>query len=98
MHPYGVDQYTADADGGIKRAAGTEDIGCLGATPDTPCRFKDAVKSRVFGGFLRWDPATGAKAPPGYLGDGVSLHKIVGATVHRTRRERPGELVPDLPG
>ena len=89
VHPYGVDQYTADADGGIKRAAGTEDIGCLGATPDTPCNFKDAVKSRVFGGFLRWDPATGAKAPPGYLGDGVSLHKIVGATY-----TAPGESAP----
>ncbi len=79
VHPYGVDRFTTDASGGIKRTAGTEDVGCLGATVASPCGFGDAVRSRLFESFLRWDPATGPAAPAGYLGDGVTLHRITGS-------------------
>ena len=89
VHPYGTDQLTADADGAIKRSPGTDDVGCLGASPAAPCDFSLAVKSRVFGGFLRWDPSVGPKAPAGYLGDAVTLHRIVGAPY-----TAPGESAP----
>jgi hypothetical protein len=89
VHPYGTDQFTADADGSIKRSPGTDDVGCLGASPTAPCDFGLAVKSRVFGSFLRWDPSVGPKAPAGYLGDGATLHRIVGAPY-----TAPGESAP----
>lgn len=89
VHPYGIDTFTADADGGIKRTAGTDDVGCLIATAASTCDFGAAVKSRVFNGFLRWDPANGAPAPAGYLGDGASLHRVVGSQF-----VPPGETAP----
>ena len=46
--------------------------------PDT-CDFTVALQSRVFGSFLRWDPAVAPAAPAGYLGDAVTLHKVIGA-------------------
>ena len=89
VHPYGVDQFTADADGSIKRSPGTDDVGCLAATADAPCDFGLAIRSRVFDGLLRWDPSSGAKAPAGYLGDGVTLHKVIGSNF-----TAPGESAP----
>ena len=69
---------TANADGGIARNRGTEDIGCTPVAPDT-CDFTVALSSRVLASFLRWDPAVAPAAPAGYIGDGVTLHKVVGA-------------------
>ncbi len=79
VHPYGVDTFTADASGMIKRTAGTEDVGCLVATAANPCDFGAAVRSRVLGGFLQWDSANGPAAPAGYLGDSQTLHRVVGS-------------------
>ena len=72
-HPYGVDIYTTDEGGIIKRGEGTEDIGCFGA----PCNFAEALGSRVFDNFLRWDSG----APVGTLGDAVTPHTVVGSPI-----------------
>jgi hypothetical protein len=74
-HPYGTELLTTNGAGAIPPNAGTEDIGCLAA----PCDFNLALSSRVFGGFLQWDPAVAPAAPAGYLGDAVTLHPIVGS-------------------
>jgi hypothetical protein len=76
--PYGITKLVANADGGIARKAGTEDIGCTPVAPDT-CDFTVALGSRVFASFLRWDPAVAPAAPAGYIGDGNTLHKVTGA-------------------
>ena len=76
--PYGQTRVTANAKGGIPRNAATVDVGCA-PLPPAVCDFKEALSSPVFGGVLRWDPATAPAAPAGYLGDAVSLHKVVGA-------------------
>ncbi len=62
----------------IARNAGTEDVGCVPVAPDT-CDFTVALSSRVLASFLRWDPAVAPPAPAGYIGDGVTLHKVIGA-------------------
>ena len=76
-HPYGVELVTTKADGGVpaNKSGFTEDIGCLAA----PCDWTMALASRVLGGFVRWDPAVAPAAPAGYLGDGVTLHRITGS-------------------
>jgi hypothetical protein len=76
--PYGVTHLVANANGGIARTAGTEDIGCVPVAPDT-CDFTIALGSRLFASFLRWDPAVAPAAPPGYIGDANTLHRVVGA-------------------
>ena len=89
VHPYGTYTFTADDAGGIKRTLATDDVGCLAATAANPCDTSAALASRVFGGFLRWDPTVAPAAPAGYIGDGATLHKIVGAPY-----TRPGEAAP----
>ncbi len=79
VHPYGVERLTTDAAGSIKKNVGTEDVGCLAATPASLCDFKQALQSRVFESFLRWDPAFGPAAPAGYLGDAATLHRVTGS-------------------
>lgn len=85
LTPYGTFTFHTDANGGFKRAAATQDVGCAAA----PCSFADALVSpgpapsnsdTVVDGFLRWDPNTGPAAPAGYLGDAVTYHKVVGGT------------------
>ena len=71
--PYGDLTGTADVDGALRI---TQDVGCGAA----PCAFDEALGSPVLGGFVRWAPGVGAAAPQGYLGDGVSFHRVVGAT------------------
>ena len=78
VHPYGTTVLKTDDRGSIKPIAGTVDIGCAPIPPAT-CDFSLALTSPVFGGFLRWDPAVAPAAPPGYLGDAVNFHKVVGA-------------------
>ncbi|MBI5824660.1 MAG: choice-of-anchor D domain-containing protein [Chloroflexi bacterium] len=77
-HPYGQTLLTTDDQGSIKPAAGTVDIGCFPVAPDL-CNFADALQSPVLGSFLQWDPAVAPAAPAGYIGDGVSLHRITGS-------------------
>ena len=87
VHPYGTFTFTADAGGGLKRADGTQDVGCVPA-PTVPCNFNDAVLSPVSDGYLRWD--TTLPAPPaGYLGDAATLHTVAGAPY-----VEPGQSVP----
>ena len=74
-HDHADDQRS---NGGIARNRGTEDVGCTPVAPDT-CDFTIALQSRVLASFLRWDPAVAPAAPAGYIGDGVTLHKVVGA-------------------
>ena len=76
--PYGSDLFTADVDGVLKPTAGTQDVGCV-PTPGTPCDWELALSSRVLSSLVRWDPDVAPAAPAGYLGDAVTLHKIVGA-------------------
>ncbi len=80
-HPYGLDLVTTNASGQIvaNKAGATIDTGCAGA----PCNFAEALSGRVFGGFLRWDPAVAPQAPLGYLGDAGGAvgtpHTVVGS-------------------
>ena len=76
--PYGTTTLTTNAGGGIARNRGTDDVGCTPVVPNT-CDFTIALQSRIAAGFLRWDPAVAPPAPAGYIGDGVTLHKVVGA-------------------
>ncbi|MDQ1627600.1 MAG: hypothetical protein QOI54_1344 [Actinomycetota bacterium] len=77
-HPYGESTFTTNASGGLARARATDDVGCAPVAPDV-CDFSEALSSRVFGGFLRWDPAVAPAAPAGYIGDATTLHSVVGA-------------------
>ena len=77
-HPYGVDSYQAVnnsvAIDGVRRTAGTQDIGCVSA----PCDFSLLMQSRV-GPFLRFDPAQAPAPPLGYVGDANTPHRVVGS-------------------
>jgi len=66
--PYGpVGPFLTNTEGGIPANAGTMDI-------------DPALTSIVLAnGLLRWDPAFAPAAPAGYLGDAISLHRIVGS-------------------
>jgi hypothetical protein len=79
-HPYGTETLTTNDAGAIPAIAGTEDVGCVPVPPAT-CNFAEALPSRVFGGFLRWDPAVAPAAPAGYLGDAGVLHKVSGSPI-----------------
>jgi Cep192 domain 4/Abnormal spindle-like microcephaly-assoc'd, ASPM-SPD-2-Hydin len=85
-HPFGTTTLRTDSSGAIPSNVGTVDIGCT-PTATVPCDFGLATDSPIFGsagtpgsGFLRWDPAVAPAAPPGYLGDAVTPHRIVGGT------------------
>ena len=75
-HPYGVDEIEAEPDpatGG--RINFTEDVGCLAA----PCgAFAQPGGDRITG-FLTWDPTVAPAAPPGYVGNGVTPHAVIGS-------------------
>ena len=71
-HPYGVMRLRSDATGVINVS---RDVGCA----VTPCNFAAALRSPVFGSFLRWDPRFGAPAPAGHIGDPTRLHRVVGS-------------------
>jgi hypothetical protein len=79
-HPYGTDTWTAEPDGtllGGRRAA---------QRIETSGDFDDTLTSPI-GPYLRWD--TGA--PDGYIGNGVTPHKVVGGPVRNfVRISGPG--------
>ncbi len=77
--PYGSFSFTTDTNGALPRNQGTTDIGCAPVAPNV-CDFKLALASPNATSFLRWDPAVAPAAPSGYLGDGTTLHPIVGGT------------------
>jgi hypothetical protein len=70
-HPYGVDEFTAGANGkpGINV---TQDVGV------SPGSFGGALNSRL-GPFLKWDPAVLPLAPVGYIGNPGVLHQVTGS-------------------
>jgi hypothetical protein len=70
-HPYGVDEFTAGANGkaGINV---TQDVGVSAGS------FGGALNSRL-GPFLKWDPSVLPAAPKGYIGDPGVLHSVVGS-------------------
>jgi hypothetical protein len=70
-HPYGVDEFTAGANGkpGINV---TQDVGV------SPGSFGGALNSRL-GPFLKWDPTVLPLAPVGYIGDPGVLHTVTGS-------------------
>ncbi len=78
--PYGADLVTTNAAGQVvaNKKGATIDIGCAAA----PCDFSVATTSRVFGGFVQWDPAVAPPAPAGFLGDAAGAagtpHAVVG--------------------
>lgn len=76
--PYGTTTLVTNDQGSIARNRGTDDVGCTPVVPDT-CDFTIALQSRIAASFLRWDPAVAPAAPAGYIGDGVTLHKVIGA-------------------
>ena len=69
-HPYGQVIIATDDRGNIKPAAGTTDVGCLGA----PCDYTIALSAPVFEGFL-----TQTVRPAGYLGDPLNPSTVTGA-------------------
>ena len=76
--PYGSWTVTTDDAGQLKPSPNTVDTGCT-PSPGVLCDFSLALRSDVFGGFLRWNPAVAPQAPAGYLGDPNVLHTVVGA-------------------
>ena len=57
-HPVRHDHLTANANGGIARNRGTEDVGCTPVAPDT-CDFTVALSSRVLGQLPALGPGGG---------------------------------------
>jgi hypothetical protein len=70
-HPYGTTTVDTDATG---KGTTTEDIGCGAA----PCDFTAALGTTV-GPFLTWDPRVPPAPPAGFVGDGVTPHRVVGS-------------------
>jgi hypothetical protein len=69
-HPYGVDQFVAEAED--RNINFTEDIGIQ------PGVFTGALASRL-GPFLRWDEASGFVPPAGYVGDPDQEARVAGS-------------------
>jgi hypothetical protein len=71
VHPYG--EKTFEVTGGNKRDINfTEDVAPIAEN------FSAALGGAI-GPFLRWDPAVSPAAPPGYLGDPRTLHRVIGS-------------------
>ena len=77
--PYGSFSFTTDTNGALPRNQGTTDVGCAPVAPNV-CDFTLALASPNATSFLRWDPTVAPAAPSGYLGDGTTLHPIIGGT------------------
>lgn len=90
-HPFGQEQLVADPNGEIRR---TVDVGCVPPEQPDPvpgeplppppppvvaCDFATALGSKVFDGFLQWDPNVQPAAPAGFLGDALTAHAVVGS-------------------
>jgi hypothetical protein len=100
-HPYGVDEIEAEPDpqGGDGLINFTEDIGCLAA----PCGSFPIPSGERVTSFLTWDPTAAPAAPDGYVGNGVTPHRVIGSPVGTNflRLERlsgPGGLVVETIG
>ena len=72
-YPFGVQTFVAEADGTINS---TDDQGCPAVPP--PCDFSLVLTTTNVGPFLKWD-STAPAPPAGFIGDGVTPHKITGS-------------------
>src|SRR5499426_207092 len=72
-YPFGTQTFVAEADGTINS---TDDQGCPAVPP--PCNFGLVLTTTNVGPFLKWD-STAPAPPAGFIGDGVTLHKITGS-------------------
>lgn len=72
VYPFGTEVFP-NTPAGTRGINFTRDIG-IGAPGD----FTGALKGDI-GPFLLWDPAVPPAAPTGYIGDGVTLHTVVGS-------------------
>lgn len=80
-YPYGVRNLSTDGRGQIRFV---QDIGCVPpepGVPGPPCNFRAALASPIFDGFLRWAPDFFAPRPDGFLGDGLTPHRVLGSPV-----------------
>ena len=76
--PFGTQSFVASATGTINF---TVDQGCIptpGAVPP-PCIFASVLPTTNAGPFLTWDPAVAPLATPGFIGDGLIAHSIIGS-------------------
>src|SRR5437870_1598259 len=76
--PFGAQSFVASATGTINS---TVDQGCIptpGAVPP-PCIFASVLPTTNAGPFLTWDPAVTPLATPGFIGDGLIAHSIIGS-------------------
>ncbi|MFM2066719.1 MAG: hypothetical protein RLZZ584_1628 [Pseudomonadota bacterium] len=73
-HPWGRKSYTVTTVS-TKGGGGAREIN---DTVDVSFAPSSAVPGMVTP-FLRWDPAQAPAAPAGYLGDGVTLHRVLGS-------------------
>src|SRR2546425_332865 len=73
--PFGSQSFVASATGTINF---TVDQGCPLGTP-LPCNFTSVLPTTNAGPFLTWDPATPPAPTPGFIGDGLITHTIVGS-------------------
>ncbi len=83
-YPYGSKTFTVGAvsDAG-KEINFTQDIGCLTVPCGTFGGLADSGDGGVGGSFLKWDPSVAPAAPQGFIGDGLSEHKVVGSPIGR---------------
>ncbi|GAA1476481.1 hypothetical protein GCM10009623_09270 [Nocardioides aestuarii] len=77
-YPYGSKTYDVGAD---LRINDTQDIGCLTSPCGDFAELADSGDGGVGDSFLRWDPAFAPEAPTGFLGDGVTEHRITGSPI-----------------
>ena len=83
-HPYGTGTWTASADGtllGGRASAQRQEVGCAPPPPGAQCDF-DAILATTIGPYLTWDPAQ-SLPPDGFIGDGVTPHRVVGSPLGR---------------
>lgn len=69
-HPYGEHTFTVDT---VVPGFDVSDTIDISFTPN-----QASAQGRV-GPWLRWDPAVAPAAPAGYIGDGATLHRVVGS-------------------
>src|SRR2546426_1513262 len=76
--PFGTKSFVASATGSVNF---TDDQGCIptpGAVPP-PCIFASVLPTTNAGPFLTWDPAVAPLATPGFIGDGLIAHSVIGS-------------------
>jgi ASPM-SPD-2-Hydin domain-containing protein/fibronectin type III domain protein len=79
-YPYGVPKTIHVTTPGRRAINTTSDIGCVSAGTFDPCtreRFAFVAQGPITN-YLKWDPDALPLAPPGFIGDANTPHKVVG--------------------